>query len=340
MTVQLATERYLSALEAEMQALFVPALPELGDFYGYLRYHLGWADEHLQPAQAKSGKRLRPIFCLLAYEACGRSDWERALPAAAAVELLHNFSLIHDDIEDNDATRRGRPTLWALWGIPQAINAGDAMYALTQLTLLRLSERAVPDHITVHAATLLNQTCLQLTEGQFLDIRFETASRVPIATYLQMIERKTASLLAASGELGAWIAEGAPAQRSGMCNFGRHLGLAFQIQDDILGIWGDPQVTGKPVGSDLLRRKKTMPILHALSQSDSLSSLLQQQELSPADIQRAMALLEKTGSRDWTQAQAEEQTALALQALDSSPLIDPAATHLRELALRLLNRSQ
>jgi len=329
--------RYLSALEAQMQAITAVPCDAVQDFYGYLHYHMGWANEQLQPSRVKTGKRIRPLLCLLACTACG-GDWERALPAAAAVELLHNFTLIHDDIEDNDTTRRGRPTVWSLWGMPQALNAGDALHTLAHLALLRLREQGVSPDTVVEALGVLDRTCLRLTEGQFMDLSFEEQENVGPETYLDMVERKTAALVAAACELGALIAGAPPAQREQLRAFGHHLGLAFQIRDDVLGVWGDPQVTGKPAVSDILRRKKTLPILYGLRRSEPLRALLARPDLSPADVTRVVELLESTGSRSWAQDQAREHTDRAIEALDRASLDGPAATALRELTLGLLGR--
>ena len=339
MTTQTFTDRYLPALEAEMQAVVSTPSAALHDLYGYLRYHLGWADAQFQPASGHAGKRLRPTLCLLACEACA-GDWEQALPAAAAVELLHNFSLIHDDIEDGDTTRRGRPTVWALWGVPQALNAGDALYALAHLALLRLADRGLPAGTVVAALRLFDQTGLRLTEGQFLDIGFEAQENVAPQAYLRMVEGKTAALLAAACELGALVAGAQAARRDSLRDFGHHLGLAFQMQDDVLGIWGNSQVTGKPVGSDLVRRKKTLPLLHGLERSASLRSLLAPADLSPADVAQAVELLETSGSREWAQERAQEHTDQALAALDAAAVSGPAADALRDLALGLLGRAR
>src|SRR5712692_6463800 len=163
---------YLTALDAEMRAVIRSDDPLVKDFYGWLHYHLGWADEKFQPAQGTQGKRLRPIFCLLVCESiCG--EFAPALPAAAAIEIVHNFSLIHDDIEDGDEVRHHRPTLWRLVGVPHAINAGDALFALAQHELLRLSERGVSAERTLRASQIFQRTCVQLVEGQYLDMRGE-----------------------------------------------------------------------------------------------------------------------------------------------------------------------
>ncbi len=330
-------DRYLPPLEAEMQAVVSTSAAELRDLYGYLRYHLGWVDERFQPHPGRTGKRLRPALCLLVCEACG-GDWEQALPAAAAVELLHNFSLIHDDIEDRDATRRGRPTVWALWGVPQAINAGDALFVLAHLALLRLSERGVPAETVTAAFRALDRAGLRLTEGQFLDIRFEQQGEVGLEDYLSMIEGKTAALLSAACELGALVAGVAAEQRERMRAFGRHLGLAFQIQDDVLGIWGDPEKTGKPVGSDLRSRKKTLPILHGLRHDPALRALLDQSSMGEEKIAEAIRRLDAAGSRAFAEEQARRQIDHALAILEDAALESPAGLALREIALSLIGR--
>ncbi len=338
MNLEKIASRYLPAIEAEMRAAIASPSPELEELYGYLQYSLGWVDTQFRPKR-RSGKRLRPVLCLLTYEACGREDWERALPAAAAVELAHNFSLIHDDIEDRDTTRRGSPSLWALWGIPQAINAGDALYALSYLALIRLSDRGVPPQTVNDILRIFAQTCLRLTEGQFLDMRFETGE-VSLPAYMEMIGAKTGTLLSASCELGALIADSPTPRVEHLRAFGLHLGLAFQIQDDILGLWGDPQVTGKPVGSDLRRRKKTLPILHCLEQSREFQALVAREDLSSQDVERAMELLESTQSRDWAEERAEEETGLALAALSAAGIQGPAADALFGLTQTLLRRAR
>ena len=359
-----------------MRAVVQTSDPRYAGLFGMLRYHMGWADAAFNPCQAQTGKRVRPVLCLLACEACG-GDWEQALPAAAALELMHNFSLIHDDIEDQDKTRRGRPTIWALWGEAQAINAGDVLFALAQLALLRLSERdvlslpalslsqepalpprvlvavslpalsraegskgTVPATTVVTALHLFNRTCLALTGGQYLDIGFESRDSISIADYLTMVEGKTGALVACTCEMGSLVAAAPDAQRESLRTFGHHLGLAFQMRDDVLGIWGDPTVTGKPAGADIARRKKSLPILHGLEQSAELRALLAQETLSTADVHRATELLRETDSREYAEQLAQEFHAQALAALDQANLHGPAALALHELAQMLLSRER
>ncbi|MFN2269990.1 MAG: polyprenyl synthetase family protein [Anaerolineae bacterium] len=330
-------DRYLPPVEAEMQAIVKASDPRHENFFGMMRYHLGWADADFSPCEARSGKRVRPVLCLLSCEACG-GDWEQALPAGAAVEIMHNFTLVHDDIEDRDETRRGRPTVWTLWGDAHAINVGDAMFALSNLSLILLAERGVPASIVVAACCLFNITQLALTGGQYLDIGFENRDNVSVEDYLVMIEGKTAALAACSCEMGALIAGASDEQCEHLREFGRNLGLTFQMCDDILGIWGDPERTGKPAGADIARRKKSLPILHGLERDQELRALLGQEELSTSDVRRATELLERAGSREYAHQLAQEHHAQALTALEEADLKGPAVQALYELEMMLLNR--
>lgn len=338
MTLQTYFDRYLPPLEAEMRSALLTDDERHADLFGMLRYHLGWVDESFEPRQTWTGKRVRPVLCLLTCEAC-EGDWEQALPAASALELMHNFTLIHDDIEDNDDTRRGRPTVWRLWGRAQAINAGDTLFALSQLALLRLIGRDAPAETLISALRLFNRTCVAITEGQYLDIGFERRDDVSVDEYLAMIERKTAALVACSCEMGALIAEAPISRRESVRAFGRHLGLAFQIRDDILGIWGKSEVTGKPVGSDIIRRKKSLPILHGLACDEGLRRLFAQEAFfTPDDVAQATEMLQASGSRAYTESLEKAHYDRALSALEKADVHGAAAQGLSDLARKLLNR--
>lgn len=332
-------EIILSEIEAELQRAVTLPTGHPALLLGMVRYHMGWLDAAFEPVRSDSGKRIRPIVLLLATESVG-GDWHKALPAAAAIELLHNFTLIHDDIEDRDTVRRGRPTLWSLWGIPQAINAGDALFAISYRALLALPERGVPHPIVVTAAQRYTETIIAITEGQCMDLAFEETLRVDEATYLQMVEGKTARLFGLAAELGALVAGAPEASALALRRYGEALGMTFQMLDDILGLWGDPQETGKPVGSDLQKRKKTLPILHGITHSAPLSDLLAQPELSAADRQVALEELERTGSRAHAETRATEYHRVALEALEQSGASGPAREALEELATRLLTRQR
>ncbi|MBN1486420.1 MAG: polyprenyl synthetase family protein [Anaerolineae bacterium] len=331
--------RYLPKLEAAMHQV-VPGLDtEPALLYGMLNYHLGWADKEFRPTHVDAGKRLRPIFLLLCCEAQG-GNYDTALPAAVAVELLHNFSLIHDDIEDQDAMRRGRPTLWAIWGMAQGINTGDALFTLAYRAMFGLQNTGLPAEQVLYALDRYNITTLQLTEGQCLDMSFEKADYVAEETYLKMVAGKTAALLALSCELGGIIAQASKERVTALHTFGHALGMAFQMQDDLLGLWGNPARTGKPVGSDLQRHKKTLPILHGLSQSEELRTLLSELAIDKAAVDRALEILETTGSRAYTEARAQDYHNKAMEALERAQGSGEAQEALLKLAERLLNREK
>jgi geranylgeranyl diphosphate synthase type I len=312
---------------------------ELREYYAMLEYHLGWTG-----GSAATGKRLRPLLCLLCASAAG-GDWRQALPAAAAIELIHNFSLIHDDIQDNSPLRRGRPTVWQKWGQAQAINAGDAMFTLAHLAPQRLLELGVAPEAALHTLAELNYTCVELTQGQYLDMSFERRQVVTVPEYLAMIEKKTAVLIAASTFLGARLAAagtgGAATERlDHFYAFGWNLGLAFQLQDDALGIWGDPNVTGKSAASDLEQRKKSLPVVYGLEHSASFASRYAAPRQPGEQVGELASELERLGAREYVQARVQETTACAEQELERCQPAGPAAAALRELTQRLLQREQ
>ena len=300
-----------------------------------ISYQMGWTGEGAGPEAA--GKQIRPKMVLLSCAAAG-GQWQDALPAAAAVELIHNFSLIHDDIEDHSEYRRGRPTIWKIWGIPQAINTGDAMFALANAALLRL-EKPVSPEIILDAGKLFHQTCLRLTQGQHLDILFESVRNVSIEDYWEMVAGKTAALLAFSMEVGALCAKADPKLQKNLSDFGLNLGLAFQAQDDFLGIWGVKEDLGKSTSGDLISKKKTLPVLFGLNQSGPFRQLWEQELLSPSDIDDLKQILEKAGGYDYTKKEVENLTQNALHSLEMIPP-SPALSPLLDLANLLLSRTR
>jgi geranylgeranyl diphosphate synthase, type I len=335
--LQSLASEMIPAVEAEMRAVLTADGRQPDLFDGMLQYHMGWVDETLQPVTLNGGKRIRPLLCLLSCQAAG-GDWRTAVPAAAAVELLHNFTLIHDDIQDNSPTRRGRETLWRLWGVPQAINSGDAMFAIAHLTLYRLVERGVPADRVVQAARRFDETCVLLTRGQFNDMRFETETAVSVDEYLDMIRGKTAVLLSLCAELGALIAGADAAQVDHYAAFGLELGLAFQVRDDILGIWGEESVIGKSAATDIETRKKSLPVLYGLAQSEALTALYHA-DPAPADfVTQAIDLLDEAGAHAYAVSHENAYSESALDHLTAVRPSDPGGAALRELALKLLNR--
>ena len=326
----------LPAVEQSMQAIVEWVGGEdYRQLQEMLAYHLGWAGEGA--GEKARGKRIRPLLVLLSTAAAG-GKWEHAVPAAAAVELLHNFSLIHDDIEDNGDLRRGRPTVWKKWGLPQALNAGDAMFALAQIAMLELHP-PVSAELTLQASRILHQTSLRLTQGQHLDMLFEDRAEVSVEEYWNMVEGKTAALIAACTELGALLAGVSDPERRAYHEFGRMLGLAFQAWDDYLGIWGDSALTGKSTTGDLMERKKTLPVIYGLERAGRFAQMWRAGEpRSPEVVPLLAAALEEDGARAYTEAVTADLTNQALAALDSAAPKGEAGRALRELVSILLRR--
>lgn len=296
-------------------------------------YHLGWTEGEVR------GKRLRPLLTLLVCDATG-GNWHSALPAAVSVELIHNFSLIHDDIEDGSETRRGRPTLWKRWGMPQALNTGDSLLILSQAAGHQLLDRAVKATTTLEVLQALDAACLRLTIGQHLDLAFEEQDEVSEEAYLTMIGGKTSSLLATATSVGAQIAEAEPALVQTYREFGHHLGMAFQVQDDVLGIWGEPAKTGKPTGDDLRARKKTLPVIHGLERSAEFRELWSRGEGNGDTLVAMRKALEAAGSLDHARELASSHTDRALEQLRHAEPNGEAGAELERLAAELLGRER
>lgn len=280
-------------------------------------YHFGWWDANRHGVPGSSGKSVRAALVYGVAQTCGNAA--NASPAAAAVELIHNFTLLHDDVMDGDSTRRGRATVWSVWGVNNAILLGDALHALA----MRILTESLGEIVAVRAIARLEQTCLDLCVGQHEDCAFERCTSVTVADYLRMAAGKTAVLMGCACALGALSAGADASTVCAMERFGYELGLAFQIVDDLLGIWGDPARTGKPVGSDLARRKATLPIVVALSTPGEaaleLAKLYQSNHaMSPHEVRHAAELVEAAGGREAAQRYADERMHAAITALPDS----------------------
>ena len=330
-TLQHLSARYGDALDSALAA----RLAGDGDpvFFGMMQYQFGYVDEFLRPAATATGKRFRPMLCLFAAESVG-GRWEDALTAAAAIELLHNFSLIHDDIEDRDPSRRHRPTVWKLWGEPQAINVGDAVYAEATRAVLSSHPDAA---VCLEIARGFGDCVLRLTEGQYMDMSFETRSDVLPSEYVRMIELKTAHLIAFSLTAGGLIGGAALAQRQALQDFGFELGKAFQIRDDILGIWAPREETGKEVAMDLQNRKKTLPVLLAAARAGDAGRRLLQAFLRREcdDVSAILDVLESTGARRQAEEEVSQHMRAAEGALAQAHLPPALALSFRALAAQL-----
>ncbi len=335
MALQNFIDQCLPAIESELQQVVKTARePHYQGLHEMTTYHMGWEGEGAGPKAR--GKRVRPLLVLLSTASAG-GEWVNALPAAAAVELVHNFSLIHDDIEDNSPLRRGRPTVWKIWGLAQAINAGDTMFTLAHLAVMGLKKTTSPI-IALQATHLLQQTCLHLTQGQYLDIAYEEKTDLAIEDYWPMVAGKTGALLAACTELGALVADVDNETRNFYRNFGRDLGLAFQALDDYLGIWGNTDLTGKSVASDLVEGKKTLPVLYGLEKNGAFAKRWRQGPVTQGEVPEIAKQLEAEGGRAFTQDEAERLTSSALQSLEDADPQGDAGQALAELANQLLKR--
>lgn len=302
------------------------------------RYVLGWEDASGRPLLG-GGKRLRPLTCLEVAAAIGAAP-ERALPGAVAVELIHNFSLVHDDIQDGDAIRHGRPTAWKVVGQPQAINLGNFLYARG---IGQLADCSLPGAPT--ALRLLVDAIERMVEGQWSDIAFETAAQVTEQEYLAMVAGKTGALLGAAAGIGAALAGADSRLVEAFRRWGELLGLAFQVRDDYIGTWGDPNATGKSASSDIVRRKRTLPVVYALAagETDTLSAYYAERDgggssgLTPEAVAE---LLATRGAREHTDALARRLAAQADDALHTVAELGYDTTTLRALAAFVVERDR
>lgn len=299
-------------------------------------YHLGWCDPDGTPTTNAGGKALRPGLVLLGAQAVGGSP-QSALPAAAAVELVHNFSLVHDDLMDRDRTRRHRPTVWSLWGDPTAVLTGDAMLSLAQEALFSSGQVQAP-----WAGRVLAAATRELIAGQTADVDFEHRSDVTLAECLDMAIGKTSALLGASSGIGAILAGADDRTVQGLISYGRQLGVAFQLVDDLLGMWGDPELTGKPVHSDLRSRKKTLPITWSIENGGSAGSELAEWLSRDGDdaggAEHAAELVITAGGRDWAELEARRRIDDGCAALEDVAIADEHREQFVEIAEYVLRR--
>jgi len=335
--VDIGTEftQILADIETEMSDVLSERGGHARPLYEMLSYHLG-----LDGDDGPRGKRLRPLLGALAYQSL-TGDYRPALPGAAAVELGHNFSLVHDDIEDADRERRHRPTLWALWGVPAAINAGDALFALSRLALYRLLDKGeFEDRRVLDLMKIYDETCLALCEGQYLDISFERRNDVSVDAYFEMIGKKTAALLSASVMAGAMLATDDTDVHEAYRGFGYSLGLAFQVADDVKGTFWTSAESGKPEAGDVRKRKKTLLVVwalenagpadrerlieiyaHGVSATDGRTPASADQPMTDAEVTEVLAILERSGARDHAVSESRRYRDLALAEVEGLPCL-------------------
>ncbi|MGE0598340.1 MAG: polyprenyl synthetase family protein [Dehalococcoidia bacterium] len=301
------------------------------------RYVMGWEDQAGAPL-VTGGKRIRPALCVFAAGLFGGSV-EVALPGAVAVELIHNFSLVHDEVQDHDAERHHRPTVWALKGEGQAINAGDFLITRAFHALLNGTG---PVERRMAALRILNEAMARMIAGQWADISFETRESVEPGEYLAMIRGKTGALLGAPLAIGALLAGAEPAQAARLQEWGETVGLAFQVQDDYLGVWGDPNLTGKSNVNDIVRKKKTLPVVHGISSARGaeIQALYERESFSGADVETVVAILESSGSDAFVRSEAERLVQTANQMLTDFELPAHAVEQLRDVGRYLVERDR
>ena len=307
-------------------------------------YHMGWIDADGNPVASKGGKGIRPALAMLG-AAAAWADPLVGVPGGVAVELVHNFSLIHDDIIDSDVERHHRPTVWSVFGVGPAIVAGDALQILAHQILLESSPEQGPS-----ASSALADATAAMIEGQADDIAFEKRRSVTVEQCTAMSAAKTGALLGCAASIGAILAGAPKATIGALRDYGKHLGLAFQAVDDLLGIWGDPGRTGKPAGSDLRQRKKSMPVVSALAAGGAEADELRRLIVGPPDtdgvlpplsadeIDRARYLVESCGGREWTTVRAKANLDAALGALERVRLSAIPHRDLADIAVFVVER--
>jgi geranylgeranyl diphosphate synthase, type I len=346
----------LDVVDGDLDALIEPALlaaitaldgraPVLA---GMVRYHLGYAGRNLEPLDPRTvdrGKRIRPAVALLAAAAAG-GDPRAAAPIGAALELLHNFTLIHDDVQDESPTRRHRPTVWSLWGVGQAINAGDALFAAAHLPLYDLASSGVSAALVLRLLEAFDRMTIAIVEGQTLDLGFEARADVTPGEYVDMIAGKTAAIVRCAAWAGALLGGADEAATSRWAEFGLALGLGFQVRDDLLGIWGAPDATGKARADDVRRRKQTLPILLLRERLDAteraeLSCLYAAPSVDGSGVAHVLALLEREAVYQDVEAEITKyhDRATAALLMAARPGDNPARDRLQALVERLSSRS-
>ena len=307
-------EAYRQAVSDELKAAFAG---RQGMLYGMLRYHLGWNDEHGQPLDVPMALHLPGALALAVCEGLS-GDYAAALPAAAGVELVHNFTLVHGEVQAGRLEAQDRPSIWWVWGPAQAINAGDGLHALGRVVVMKLSQRGVPPERTLKAVETLDRACLDLCEGQYLDLTFRDQLMVTTNDYLGMVRKKTGGLASCAAYLGALAAGESESGCAGFGEVGARLGMAWQIMRDVQDLWGE-RGDGM-TSSNIVNKKKSLPLIHALesatpAEKRELGNVYMKRVLEPEDTARVTAILDGAGSRGFATGQAEELVGEALNEL-------------------------
>ena len=325
------------ALRADLSCGDIPV-------YDMLRYYMGWVDLDGNPCEATQGKALRPTLCLFGCEAVGGSV-ASALPAAVALELIHNFSLVHDDIQDEDETRHHRLTLWAAWDVPRALQAGNVLRVVADRALERLLDGGTGYGQALGITRMLTGAYLEMIEGQWLDISYEGRQDIAIDDYMVMISKKTGALIRCSLDMGVAIGTSDEHVIRAFRSFGRSVGYAFQIRDDSLGVWGEEEATGKPVGADIRRKKNSLPIVYTMARAGGadrreIERVYGKDELDDVDVARVLDIMERVDARGYAQRLAERHCASALDAAAGVEMAPDVREQIEELVKFLLVRER
>ncbi|PZC48617.1 MAG: geranylgeranyl diphosphate synthase, type I [Chloroflexi bacterium] len=307
-----------------------------------IEYHMGWSNSSGNPIKSTKGKRLRPALMLFACLSLG-GKIESVLPPAVAIELVHNFSLIHDDIEDRDIQRHNRPTVWSIWGEPKAIHLGSILYDLAFLQMKKA--RGIPPERLIYASSRLSESSFEMMKGQYLDISFEGRAKASTKEYIEMIAFKTASLIACALDIGVFIGTGNCKLAASLALIGRQIGQLFQIRDDILGIWGDVQSTGKPVGADIRRKKKSFPIVYAMevankSSAVNLNYIFSKPLLDDRDVEKVLDTLDNTNAKSQSEATTQQIASRILKQVERAKLPSNFRIEIKELVDFLVTRAR
>lgn len=342
-TAQHLTEvfsKYHSQVDSTMQIEFPSDNTKINTM---LKYFLGWVNPNGYPTNKPiSGKALRPILCILACNAAG-GDVQKAIPAAIPLELIHNFSLIHDDIQDKDKLRHNRPTIWALWGNPKALVAGNNLRVIADITMNNLIRTGLTVNKCLKLNYILNQACLEMIEGQYLDIKYEGHTCLTTELYLEMISKKTGALISSAIKIGASLATENQDKLNAFNDFGKFLGIVFQITDDILGIWGTEAKTGKAVGADIIRKKNSLPIIMTATNTTKINqkkiiSIYNKQSISKSDLNEILNIMEETKSKQQCMDLAEIYCAKALSSIGDISMTEKSRKDIESVALFLTKR--
>ena len=324
-------DEYQQAVDEELRAVFES---RGGFLYDVLRYHLGWVDQQGTPADYPPPLHFQALLSLLACEAVS-GDYRFALPAAAAVELVYNFTLVHGDVQSNRSGNEDRPSIWWIWGPAQAINAGDGLHALGRTTIMRLARWDVPPERILNAMQSLDQACLTVCEGQYMDLEFQDQLSVSSQSYLDMVSRKTGALAACAAELGA-LAAGASQEVCGVFStMGNQLGMAWQIGQDILELWGE-RGDGMTT-ANVLNKKKSLPLIYAMETAPvaakrELGSIYMKRVLQPEDVSRLVEILDGVDARTFARDRSSELARDALASLAVSGLPQERIAPLRQFS--------